>query len=654
VPAVGTPVTVIVGNTSWIGGNGQILFIAGAGYYSVSSVPSSTTVTITNLGYSGNAGVGINIATGAMVCPGGLSGPSGNTGLVGENAYDKTASSFVMPAAAANVNITISSTAWLAIGQVIYITGAGYFSVASISNPSTFSGTNLNYPGNIGSGTTIAVNASVSPAGLIGATGSGGAGKNAFTTLTNNYTQPASGSTVSIVVASTAWMAVGQAIFVQGGGYYTVASITDLLNVVITNLGYAANATPGSTVSASGTIGVVPSGLSGATGTSAFTTTSASFTMPTVGNSVNIAVVSTGFIVNGLSVYVQGAGYFTVATVTDATHVLLTNQGVPGNIVSGNTIASGAGVVSAGAQGSAGPGGSGVGSLTDAETTTGVSWIYSASGVLKRIIAGSNVTVTDGGDRVTVAASGGTPAPFDPRTGYYLYEDFLWGGSTPPSHWTFSANPSGGSYAPNDGSGFSGNSTQKGQGVVGINTGGGTAGAFNGGTLNPGANGLSYSGLILGAGAFDIAGRIALQNASLPVSGYAFEIRFGLWLAASAGTVFSGSNPYQSLFLSYAPDQNSGNLRVGVAAGNYSPATITYSNCTGTITAAAFHWWEIKCDISGNVTAIMDGTTIGTFSTIGPLGMAMAPFLAINRNASNSTNWVVLWDALYIYQPYTR
>jgi len=655
VPAVGTSVTITVGNTSWVGGIGQVLFIALAGYYSVAAVVSTTSLSVTNLGYSGNAAPTTNIPTGGMVSPGGVIGTPGTAGSSGANAYDKTASSFVMPAAAASVSITIGSTAWLSTGQVIYITGAGYFSVASISNPSTFAATNLNYSGNAGSGITISANSSVSPAGLIGAQGAGGAGLNAFTTLTNNYTQPAVASTVSIKVGTTAWMAVSQAIFVQGGGYYTVASITDLTNVVITNLGYSANAAPGATVSATGTVGVVPSGVSGATGTSAFTNTTANFTMPTVGNSVSVPVNSTGFMVPGLSIYVQTAGYFTVATVTDSTHVLLTNQGVPGNIIAGNVVASGAGVVSAGATGPAGPGGSGVGSLTDAETSAGTSWIYSASGVVKRIIAGTNVTVTDGGDRVTVAAAGGGGGggPFDPRTGYYLYEDFVWYGSVIRPDWEFQPGTNGGSYIGNDSNNWAGTSAQKGQGVIGIATGGATSGAGNGGAINLGNNGLTANGVLLGPGILDIAGRIGLYNTPLPPTGQAFEIRFGLWLQGSAGPII-GTNPYQCVFLSWSPDNNSGLMRVGTAAGNYSTGTLVYNNCTaGAVTAAAFHWWELKIDASGNITAIFDGATIGSF-TGAPLGMTMVPFLAVNRNASAATNWQVLWDTLYIYMPYTR
>src|SRR5205807_4788806 len=53
------------------------------------------------------------------------------------------------------------------------------------------------------------------------------AGTDAYTTTTANFTQPAVSSTVSVSVGATGWMAVGQYLYVNTGGYYTVSSITN-------------------------------------------------------------------------------------------------------------------------------------------------------------------------------------------------------------------------------------------------------------------------------------------------------------------------------------------------------------------------------------------------------------------------------------------
>lgn len=94
-------------------------------------------------------------------------------------------------------------------------------------------------------------------------------GLNSFTTTAANFTQPAVSGTVSVSTTNLGqlnnqWMAVGQVVFITGGGYYTVSSITDLTTVVLTNLGYTGNASPGATVTSGGL--VTAGGLQGVAG----------------------------------------------------------------------------------------------------------------------------------------------------------------------------------------------------------------------------------------------------------------------------------------------------------------------------------------------------------------------------------------------------
>jgi hypothetical protein len=86
------------------------------------------------------------------------------------------------------------------------------------------------------------------PAGS-GAGGSQGpAGVNAFTTTSASFVQPAEGNSVSVSVGSTAWMGVGQAIFIETAGYFTVASIVDAGTVSLTRTAVPGFATTGATV----------------------------------------------------------------------------------------------------------------------------------------------------------------------------------------------------------------------------------------------------------------------------------------------------------------------------------------------------------------------------------------------------------------------
>lgn len=80
-PAEGANVTVTVGNTDWMV-SGQVLYVQGAGYMSVQSVPSSTSVALQNIeststrAYQSNVAPGTIIAGGARVAPGGIQGPT--------------------------------------------------------------------------------------------------------------------------------------------------------------------------------------------------------------------------------------------------------------------------------------------------------------------------------------------------------------------------------------------------------------------------------------------------------------------------------------------------------------------------------------------------------------------------------------------------
>jgi Ubiquitin-activating enzyme E1 FCCH domain len=91
--------------------------------------------------------------------------------------------------------------------------------------------------------------------------GAASGGSGAFTTTSANFTQPATNATVTVTMLATAWFAVGQDLFIGGGGYYSVTSITDGTHAVLTNLGSTGNAAPGTTVSSGASVS--PGGTGG-------------------------------------------------------------------------------------------------------------------------------------------------------------------------------------------------------------------------------------------------------------------------------------------------------------------------------------------------------------------------------------------------------
>lgn len=129
------------------------------------------------------------------------------------------------------------------------------------------------------------------PAGAQGTAGTNGtnggvgvAGNDSYTTLTASFVQPApdvtlpySGVTVNVV--DGLWPAVGQKIFVEGGGTYILISKTST-TLELNNPGYPDNASPGATINSGGRVG--PGGDQGVQGPTGIGTAGANGTTPTL------------------------------------------------------------------------------------------------------------------------------------------------------------------------------------------------------------------------------------------------------------------------------------------------------------------------------------------------------------------------------------
>ena len=89
--------------------------------------------------------------------------------------------------------------------------------------------------------------------GDTGAAGTNGTdGVSAFTTLvTASFVVPAkSANTASLAFGNTTWMTVGQNIYIQGAGIFTVVSKADSTHALLTYANYAVNTAAGNTISA--------------------------------------------------------------------------------------------------------------------------------------------------------------------------------------------------------------------------------------------------------------------------------------------------------------------------------------------------------------------------------------------------------------------
>jgi microcystin-dependent protein len=349
---------------------GVNLSIAGAGYYTVISVDTSTQVTASNLGTSGNAAPGTVINAGAAVAavgPEGPNGPAGPTGVAGPagptgpaggpgptgptgtqgptgptgpqgpqgapgSAFSTTTTAaFTVPAAAANVPVQMTTTTGLAPGVGLYINSAGYYQVISVDSGVQCTLENLGLAGNAAPGANIATGQQVlgvGPQGPVGPTGPTGPigtqGPSAFSVLTANFTVPAPAASAVANVNYAGWMTIGAYVWLAGAaaGNAGILQITGINGLAITLLNPAGSSLPGggvalngSLVSASGPPGITgapgpagPAGAVGATGQPSYSRTTANFTVPSIGNTVSAALTNTSWLVNGAFVWVDTAG----------------------------------------------------------------------------------------------------------------------------------------------------------------------------------------------------------------------------------------------------------------------------------------------------------------------------------------------------------
>lgn len=190
----------------------------------------------------------------------------------------------------------------------------------------------------------------------------GATGAAAFTT-TLGFTMPAQdgATTVNPIVGSSAWMAVGQFLFVPTAGWLKVTVLPDIGHVTLVNpVGIIQLAAPGTVI---GAVAVSAAGAVGPVATAFTTVASPGFTMPTQDGATTVSVPLTSppgstWLAVGSTIFIATAGYLKITALPDGTHATVVNPtGYPGNVVSGTVIASGVGVQAAGIQGAGGTNG---------------------------------------------------------------------------------------------------------------------------------------------------------------------------------------------------------------------------------------------------------------------------------------------------------
>lgn len=207
--------------------------------------------------------------------PAGAAGSNGTNGTDGIDAFTTTVDAFNMPNVGADTaSLEVANSEWMVPTQIVYVSNAGYMQVRSKADGTHVVLRNMGYTGNTAPGNPVAGGQTVSPGGLAGIDGSNGAagtngtdGINAYTATTVDFTQPAELATVTIDVGTSAWVAIGQIVYVNGGGYYEVTATPSATKITIKNLedsttgAYSGNTAPATNIAFP--VDVSPAGLQG-------------------------------------------------------------------------------------------------------------------------------------------------------------------------------------------------------------------------------------------------------------------------------------------------------------------------------------------------------------------------------------------------------
>lgn len=111
--------------------------------------------------------------------PGGIGGEGepgapGEDGIDGKNAFTQLTASFVQPAAAGSVVVSVADSSFMVEGQPLYVAVGGTYVVNSIPSPTSVNLVNLGYPSNLSAGATVPSGGKVSAGGVRGEQGDPG------------------------------------------------------------------------------------------------------------------------------------------------------------------------------------------------------------------------------------------------------------------------------------------------------------------------------------------------------------------------------------------------------------------------------------------------------------------------------------------------
>lgn len=233
-------------------------------------------------GPQGEAGAGLPGPQG-QIGPPGLMGGRGPQGPAGKNAISGLSTAMRIPCVGdPPLTIYVTDTSWMVAGSVIYIPGAGTFTViGSPIDQYTVQIQNTGDPNNTPCGTMVGPGANVSaanlrgppgPQGIVGPVGPPGpqgvAGASVYSTLSQAFTVPAVGTSAVAFVQNSTSFSAGQIVYITNGDYFSVSNVDTTNNALtLVNQGYPGGAPQGTVLPAGANVSATgPQGPGGPAG----------------------------------------------------------------------------------------------------------------------------------------------------------------------------------------------------------------------------------------------------------------------------------------------------------------------------------------------------------------------------------------------------
>jgi hypothetical protein len=164
--------------------------------------------------------------------------------------FERLTASFVVPAIGADVGIVVVDSTRYAVGQYIWILGAGWFEITALNGTTGIYVRNNGSAGNSAAGTAVPTGTMFMPTSEVAAALDPDDFFFLYDTLAQAFTVPVAGVDAYAYVSHSGWYAIGMVIYIAGAGWFEITDTDATLDRLTVQSSGAFNAAPGVIIAA--------------------------------------------------------------------------------------------------------------------------------------------------------------------------------------------------------------------------------------------------------------------------------------------------------------------------------------------------------------------------------------------------------------------